>query len=196
MEYKTSVRTFYNRLVENYGLKINTLYGQNPINQLYDRRENNAIFQEFLSDMNLKGTKVLDVACGLGRWIIRYAKRSANVVAVDLSLNMLNYARANTAKWDVNSSFICCDAENLPFKDDAFDIINCIDALTARPEGPKRSIEEIMHVTNKLSIIEPSNLLSPIVILWWFRNLWRRIKRKLGLKTMEPGFWLFPIQIR
>lgn len=199
MEYKKEVKNFYNKHATEHWLKSGILYGKDPISQLYDNREYEVIFKEFLRNMNFKNKIVLDVACGPGRWILRYLEKKVQLVAIDISLNALIVAKKNAINNKLNPIFVCCDAEFLPFITASFDVVNCIDALVARPEGPKKSISEIARVlkTYSIAIIEPSNLFSFIGPLWWLRNLYRRIRRKLGLKTDYPtGVWLFPWQIK
>lgn len=197
INYKKFVQEWYDKSSE-YWKKSEDLYGRDPICQLYDRRENKVMFEEFLVNTNLDGVKVLDVACGAGRWVVQYSKKGADLTAVDLSLSMLNCARTNAKKRGLSASFVRCDAENLPFRPKSFDLINCIDALVARPKGPERSIQEIARVlkSEKVAIIEPSNYLSLFGPLWWTVNLCRRIGKKLGLETYPPGVWLFPWQMK
>lgn len=111
---------------------------------------------------------------------------------------MLRCAKTNAKKRGLNANFLLCDAENLPFLSNALDIVNCIDALVARPEGPKRSISEIARVlkVGGIAIIEPSNILSLFGPLWWIMNLGRKISEKLGLKGWPSGVWLFPWQAK
>lgn len=199
MEYKKEVRNFYNQHALEQWLKYGILYGKDPISQLYDRREYEVIFKEFLRNISIENKLVLDVACGPGRWILRYLEKKVQLVAIDLSINALVVAKKNAIKNKLNPNFVCCDAEFLPFINGSFDVVNCIDALVARPEGPEKSISEIVRVLKiySIAIIEPSNLFSFIAPLWWLRNLYRRIRRKLGLKIDYPtGVWLFPWQIK
>lgn len=63
-----------------------------------------------LSKVNLpKSSSVLDMACGAGRHSIILAKKGFDVTAVDLSENLLAYAKNLAAKEDLSIDFIKSD---------------------------------------------------------------------------------------
>lgn len=66
----------------------------------------------------IEGTRVLDAGCGAGHLADELADRSATVVGLDASHEMLAYARERVPDAD----FLRADLEgDLPFSDDAFD---------------------------------------------------------------------------
>lgn len=70
--------------------------------------------------MTLQPKVILDLGCGLGECAAHLKKRyeNAEIVALDLSMDMLRYGKAhNKADW------ICADAEILPFKNHSVDLI-------------------------------------------------------------------------
>jgi len=72
------------------------------------------------------GDRVLDAACGTGRYCQLFQNRGAEVVGVDFSEGMLNVAQAQLP--DVE--FHCIDMTTpLPFLDGAFSKVNCAQAL-------------------------------------------------------------------
>ena len=66
--------------------------------------------------------KVLEVAVGTGK-NIRYYPRDSQIIAVDLSSEMLNVARQRAAKLSMDISFSLANAEALPFPDNSFDTV-------------------------------------------------------------------------
>jgi ubiquinone/menaquinone biosynthesis C-methylase UbiE len=72
--------------------------------------------------------RVLDVACGPGGWAQEVARAhpSIEVVGIDISQTMIDYARAQTqAQGLTNASFIVMDAlKPLDFPDNSFDLVN------------------------------------------------------------------------
>ncbi len=72
--------------------------------------------------------RVLDVACGPGGWAQEVARAypSIEVVGIDISQTMIDYARAQTqAQGLTNASFIVMDAlKPFDFPDNSFDLIN------------------------------------------------------------------------
>lgn len=63
--------------------------------------------------------RVLDLGCGTGAHAIRLARRGCDVVAVDLSLNGVQAARARFQAEGRKGLFLVADAERLPFRDGA-----------------------------------------------------------------------------
>lgn len=76
------------------------------------------------------GERVLDVAAGTGSAAVRAARRGATVTASDLTPELLDAGRAEHP--DVDLAWDVADAENLPYGDDAFDVVmSCIGVMFA-----------------------------------------------------------------
>jgi SAM-dependent methyltransferase len=90
---------------------------------------------------------VLDVATGTGRLplaLLRATSGQAHVVVLDGSLEMLRCARAKLASY-TSVIFVRHDAARLPFVDDAFDAVACLEALEFMPR-PKAVLAELLRV--------------------------------------------------
>ena len=72
--------------------------------------------------------RILDVACGPGGWVLDVAREypQSEVVGVDVSKTMVEYARAQTSSHGFsNASFMVMNAlESLDFPDNSFDLVN------------------------------------------------------------------------
>jgi SAM-dependent methyltransferase len=98
------------------------------------------------------GERVLDLGCGTGRHTLEAARYPGRVVGVDISKEDLRAAKfmyddlkaKNLVKG--SADFIIGDAENLPFKDGAFDKSLCTETFEHVPDD-KRCIAEFMRVT-------------------------------------------------
>lgn len=66
--------------------------------------------------------RVADVACGPGA-NLRYLPESAEVVGVDISADVLRWARRDAAERGRSIEFEQMDAQTLAFEDDAFDAV-------------------------------------------------------------------------
>lgn len=71
----------------------------------------------------MKGRKVLDVGCGAGVDLLRFAKGGALATGVDISPNAIDLARANAAHQGLDVELQVADAEHLPFADGTFDLV-------------------------------------------------------------------------
>ena len=69
------------------------------------------------------GMKVLDVAAGTGNASIPAAERGAEVVASDLTPELLDAGRAVAEAKGVELEWVTADAENLQFEDGQFDVV-------------------------------------------------------------------------
>lgn len=93
-----------------------------------------------------KGAKILDVCTGTGKQAFAFGKKGFDIVGIDFSEEMLRIAvRKN--RYD-NVRFTIGDAENLPFKEDHFDV-SCISfGLHEMPElVRKKVVGELIRVT-------------------------------------------------
>ena len=69
------------------------------------------------------GRRVLDVAAGTGNAAIPAAQRGADVVASDLTPELLDAGRARARAAGVELEWVPADAEALPFADASFDVV-------------------------------------------------------------------------
>ncbi len=78
------------------------------------------------------GQQLLDVATGSGNVAIPAALAGASVTGLDLTPELLEFARRRAAGAGVDVDFIEGDAEELPFEDDSFDrVTSCFGVIFA-----------------------------------------------------------------
>ncbi|MGH9408090.1 MAG: class I SAM-dependent methyltransferase [Vicinamibacterales bacterium] len=70
-----------------------------------------------------RGKRVLEVGCGAGTDLVRFAKGGAIATGIDLSSSAIDLARANVAQQGLSADLREADGEHLPFPDDAFDVV-------------------------------------------------------------------------
>jgi SAM-dependent methyltransferase len=70
-----------------------------------------------------RGRTVLDVGCGAGTDLARFAKAGAIVTGVDLSSSAIALAKQNVAQQGLQADLREADGEHLPFLDGAFDFV-------------------------------------------------------------------------
>ena len=70
-----------------------------------------------------RGKKVLDVGCGAGTDLMRFARGGAIVTGVDLSSSAIALARQNFAQQGLAADLREADGEHLPFADGEFDFV-------------------------------------------------------------------------
>lgn len=70
-----------------------------------------------------RGRRVLEVGCGAGTDLVRFARGGAIVTGVDLSASAIALARQNFAQHGLTADLREADGEHLPFPDTAFDLV-------------------------------------------------------------------------
>jgi SAM-dependent methyltransferase len=70
-----------------------------------------------------RGRRVLDVGCGAGVEVVRFAQGGAEVCGVDASRSAVGLTRLNVAQQNLTVGLACADGEALPFADAAFDFV-------------------------------------------------------------------------
>ena len=92
------------------------------------------------------GDRVLDVAAGSGNAAIPAAQRGAQVVASDLTPDLLETGRRDARKLGVELEWREADAEALPFADAAFDrVLSCVGVMFAPHH--QATADELLRVT-------------------------------------------------
>ena len=90
--------------------------------------------------------QALDVCCGTGDLIVRWAKRGGRVAGVDMNGSMLNVARRRLAKCNIGQARLYqADALQLPFGDGQFDVVTIAYGLRNLADY-KIGLQEIFRV--------------------------------------------------
>jgi len=94
------------------------------------------------------GRGVLDVGCGDGYLCERLSARGfQTVVGVDLANTRLTYARGRARGGRFAQSDVC----ELPFADEQFDVVTCVEVLEHLPD-PERACRELARVSRRFVI--------------------------------------------
>lgn len=70
-----------------------------------------------------KGKDVLDVGCGAGVEVVRFARAGARVTGVDIAESAVKLAQANVEQQGLQARLEVADGEHLPFPDASFDLV-------------------------------------------------------------------------
>lgn len=93
-----------------------------------------------------KGKSVLEVGCGVGSDLIRFAQSGAYVIGIDLSLKSAELAEKRLRVYGCDGVAIEADAEKIPYKDNSFDFVWSWGVLHHTPDI-RKAISEIYRVT-------------------------------------------------
>jgi len=96
-----------------------------------------------------KGTKILDVGCGVGQTATYIASKiGANVTGIDINPNMIQRSKERAKKEGVTNltTFKEADAQELPFPDNTYDAV-ITESVTAFPHDKQKAVNEYARVT-------------------------------------------------
>ena len=92
-----------------------------------------------------RGRSVLEVGCGAGVDLARFAKGGAEVTGVDLAPSAIELARANFSQQGLLGRFEVADGEHLPFPDNSFDLVYA-HGVVQYTANPRQLVEECRRV--------------------------------------------------
>lgn len=148
------------------------------------RREMYPYLDKHLRYSEFAGKNVLEIGIGMGADIFRYAEAGASVTGVDLAPKAVELTSRRFDHFGLKGKFMTADAENLPFADEAFDLVVSIGVLHHTPDTQK-CINEVYR------ILKPGG---EAVIMLYYRNsyrfkvafpLWRRFHPKYKGYTQQ-----------
>jgi ubiquinone/menaquinone biosynthesis C-methylase UbiE len=95
-----------------------------------------------------RGRKLLEVGCGVGTDLVRFARGGAIVTGVDLSQTAIGLAETNLGLHDVRACELrVANAEALPFADESFDVVygHGVVQYTADPARLMRECHRVLR---------------------------------------------------
>ena len=122
-----------------------------------------------------KGRQLLEIGCGIGTDLVRFAEQGAHVTGVDLAQEAIRLAKENFAQQNVNGDLCIMNGESLQFKDDTFDVVYAHGVLQYTCEG-ERMINEIQRV------LKPGG---EAILMVYNRYSWLSLLSKLSRVELE-----------
>ena len=118
------------------------------------RKEMEIVFNNIAFKNN---AMVLDIGCGVGTYTNPLTKKGCNVISIDFSKSMLKRTKERTEKQRISPLLVLASAGNLPFKNNYFDVVLCMEIFGHLPTSEiDKTVEEIKRVTKANGIIATS----------------------------------------
>ena len=111
-----------------------------PLGKVCDKLEKRALACALPDPRS--GARLLDAGCGTGHFSAFFAERGFKVTGVDISAEMIEVARQNTA---LKADFQRAALTALPFGDESFDVVTAITVMEFIPEREK-ALQEMIRV--------------------------------------------------
>jgi len=147
-----------------------------------DRREKEAVLSA-LGPVDDK--RVLEVACGTGRFTVMMAQRGADIIGLDISPAMLSQGRQKAKRAGVadHVEFMRGDAARLPFPDDHFDAVFAM-RFFHLADRPVTFLRELRRVSKSTVFFDTFNLGSTRVIYNWLLPMGSRLYSRTDVESL------------
>lgn len=141
-----AVRSYWNAHVHDWKIAKSAVGSKGFFEETEEYRFEKLHYLPRLVDFNGFATqRLLDVGCGLGNDLSRFARGGAIVTGIDVSPKAIELSRANFAHRGLQGEFAVMNGEALEFQDASFDVVYCHTVLHFTPD-PVRMIREIHRV--------------------------------------------------
>ncbi|WP_207590730.1 methyltransferase domain-containing protein [Halomontanus rarus] len=150
--------------------------------QLIDRREKRAVLEAIEP---LEDRRVLEIACGTGRFTTMIADRGADVVGLDISAAMLQQGRKKARAAGVSDrlEFLRGDAGRLPFPDDHFDTVIAM-RFFHLADDPEGFLSEMRRVSSDQIVFDTFNRYSARSVYNWALPMGSRLYSKSEVSVL------------
>ena len=122
-----------------------------------------------------RGKHLLEVGCGVGIDLVRFAKHGAIVTGADLAETSIELAKKNFAHAGVEGELLVMNGEDLEFADDAFDVVYAHGVLQYT-SGTQRMVDELYRV------LKPGGA---AILMVYNRYSWLALMAKLSATALE-----------
>ena len=168
--------------------------------RLIDRREKQAVLDALGP---VEDRKILEIACGTGRFTAMLAERGADIIGLDISGPMLQQGRERAQAAGVADSleYMRGDAGRLPFPDDHFDAVFAM-RFFHLADTPEDFLAEMRRVSNEQIFFDTFNRYSTRSLYNWALPMGSRLYseteviRLLGSADLRlvsaEHDWIFP----
>ena len=146
-------------------LRAREQWGQDPCGAEYDR-EHELGTREFFDSVErhrysqyapwmqrvmgfdqFRGSRLLEIGCGMGTDLLQFARGGARCIGVDLTPRSVEITRHRFALYGVDGAFMLADGERLPFASDSFDVVYSNGVLHHTPDtaGAIREVHRVLR---------------------------------------------------
>jgi len=172
----TSIATYWDKHIHDLTITTYPVGSPGFFRQLDDYRYDKLNYLPHLVDFpSFNGKKVLEVGCGAGIDLVRFARAGANVTGIDLSKTAIDLARKNIEQNGLTADLVVMNGETMQFQDDSFDVVYAHGVLQYTAD------------TNKM-IAEIHRVLKPegeAILMVYNRNSWLNLMRAVTNVPLE-----------
>jgi SAM-dependent methyltransferase len=134
----------------------------------------------------MRGTLILDVGCGAGRFLDAASMSGATIVGIDLS-NAVDAAR-DSLHDRTTVHFVQASIYDLPFRPGTFDKVYCIGVIQHTPDTAQslRCIADMVRPDGDIAVtIYPRKPWTKLFSKYWLRPVTKRMSKEKLMKVIE-----------
>ena len=172
----TNITAYWDSHIHDLAIVTNPVGTPGFFRQLDEYRYDKLNYLPRLVDFNAyRDRKLLEIGCGAGVDLVRFARAGAIVTGVDLSRTAIELARQNMAQNGLTADLQIMNGEPLQFADDSFDVVYAHGVLqyTANTE---KMVSEIHRV------LKPGG---EAILMVYNRISWLNLMRKVTKVPLE-----------
>jgi len=140
------IRDYWNDHIHDLEIATEPIGSIGFFDQLDEYRFDKLRYLSHLVDFNgYAGKMLLEIGCGVGIDLVRFAKGGAQVTGVDLAEVSVDLARENFSQRRLNAELLVMNGEALEYENDSFDIVYAHGVLQYTANANKM-IDEIVRV--------------------------------------------------
>lgn len=161
--FSTLVRIFRHNIIHQKDTPIgNTYFGEKAA--IYDEHRQNDPYwkaeddcmNEYVQLISSEISSVIDAPYGTGRFAPIYAKFDLDVVALDISSEMIDVAKNKHSEYIAKTTFLIQDMNKIVYPDSSIDLAVCFRFIPwiVSFQDAEKSLSELSRVCKKYAIIE------------------------------------------
>lgn len=151
-------------------MRVAAIEGHRLWAPVYDRMQNPLLSLESRTVQRLlceaTPQRVVDVACGTGRWMLHFQERGATVMGVDACPEMLAQA---TEHPQLRGRLVLADAQSIPLAEKTADLVVCSFAASYVPDL-RHLLREMARITAASGRVVISDMHESAVAAGWRRS--------------------------
>jgi len=172
----TSIATYWDEHIHDLAITTNPLGTPEFFRQLDEYRYEKLNYLPRLVNFSAyKGKSVLEVGCGAGIDLVRFARGGARVTGIDLSKTAIDLAFKNFDQTGKSADLFVMNGECMQFADDTFDMVYAHGVLQYTADA-EAMIEE-MH-----RVLKPGG---EAIMMVYNKNSWLNLMRKVTKVPLE-----------
>jgi ubiquinone/menaquinone biosynthesis C-methylase UbiE len=173
---KAQITAYWNERIHDLAITTHPVGSPGFFQQLDEYRYDKLNYLPRLVDFaSYRGKRMLEVGCGAGIDLVRFARAGADITGVDLSQTAIDLACQNVAQNGLTADLRVMDGEALTFPDASFDVVygHGVIQYTADPQA---------IVAEMYRVLKPGG---EAIVMVYNKNSWLNWMRKVTKVPLE-----------